>query len=487
MRTRPAPRARPCLLLPAVGGASTPVNDAVEVDAAAGDADDAVGAVGFSVGFDDAHAPTDPSRCAAARRVVAGRRGDGVGARGERRDRRREFAAVGRRARIARGARAVANLGVQVMPGLAATGTFDARVGADWVAPGRTAGRPGRRAVGADGREHDDGLEAPRDIGSDRRRRVRGDRAARRRSNSRRRHESWFDGCRVDVRDVVAVAGDDGSSRRVAVADVRGARRACSRWGAAAPIAPSAARAMALAARDGGVTSARARAQLAWSVLPVVHVGLEGAARPGVTSREGLGGEVSMGQTGYAQVAGFDPSTTSRAWPPRARGRPASRCFGVSAPAPGAALRLMLRSRKPRGGVDGATASSARAKRRARLPPRPSWCALEHRRALRWWRGRDPSGWFEAAARKMLSEQRSSGSDFSLAGLTLVAAAPAAQIAASSKDTAVSASAASSSQSASLVEHPGRRRESRHRAARARRLRSVHATHAARWRNYGDR
>lgn len=176
--------------------------------------------------------------------------------------------------------------------------------------------------------------------------------------------------------------------------------------------AARAARALALANRDeeSAVLSSRERAALAWQIYPVV-----------------LGGEVASGTSG---------GTTEESTPRAARGRGSLELPAV-APVdlrPGTEMRPGLGALSARAGealTSFVTASPVDA-------PRPQ-ASSDSSRSPSWRSGRFGGGeveiptWFEAAARKMFEEQRDV-EGISLADLTLIAAPPPQQLAASSRD-----------------------------------------------------
>lgn len=349
-------------------------------------------------------------------------------------------------------ARAVADLGVQVMPRLAATGTADVAA-------------PASRIVGAAGFDHvalGAGAELP---------------------------DASMTGLAERLAPANDAVGAVGLARRGALpSPLYVALAEHARDGATGPLAPTAARAMALAARDGVATSARARAQLAWSVLPVVHVGLDGASptsttRAGDAERAGMHPDDALVQLDRPGLdAGDDEGGASTAGRPTLRGIPARA---------GAALRSYVGPERFPEQLDmvagrGAAAASPRTDT-LRAPSAAPELVRTGPLGPRYGGGEvEIPGWFEAAARKML-EQRSPGSDFSVADLTLVAAAPSTQIAASSKQTSVSASSTGSGQSASSVTRGVAASPDIERLARDVYDQFMQLIDVARWRNYGDR
>jgi hypothetical protein len=146
--------------------------------------------------------------------------------------------------------------------------------------------------------------------------------------------------------------------------------------------AARAARAAALAGR-GEQLSARERAAHAWRVLPAVHAG-EPDGRPGLSMLSARAGE----------------ALASYVAPSAAPAEASARRDGAVLRAPTAAQEL-VRTGRPAGRHGGGEVE---------IPP-----------------------WFEAAARKMFEDRSSSSDGISMAELTLVNAAPATQVAASTR------------------------------------------------------
>lgn len=181
--------------------------------------------------------------------------------------------------------------------------------------------------------------------------------------------------------------------------------------------AARAARALALANRDEDATtfSSRERAALAWQIFPVV---LNGEAAP-----------VAASDDGRESVDGRGASSSSRS-----RSAPALTTVAPAGDRPGAEMRPGLASLSSRAGealssfVTSAPASSGAA----------ASSSSSGGESRGWKSGRFGGGeveipsWFEAAARKMF-EERGEIEGISLAELTLVAATPPAQIAASTR------------------------------------------------------
>lgn len=181
--------------------------------------------------------------------------------------------------------------------------------------------------------------------------------------------------------------------------------------------AARAARALALANRDEDATtfSSRERAALAWQIFPVV---LNGEAAP-----------VSASDDGRESADGRGASSS------RSRSAPALTTVAPAADRPGAEMRPGLASLSSRAGealssfVTSSPASSGGG---------AASSAASGGENRGWKSGRFGGGeveipsWFEAAARKMF-EERGEIEGISLAELTLVAATPPAQIAASTR------------------------------------------------------
>jgi hypothetical protein len=262
--------------------------------------------------------------------------------------------------------------------------------------------------------------------------------------------------------------------------------------GAPGALAPAAARAMALVSQggdDGGDRrSARERAQQAWSVLPVVYAGSELARRggpaasaPGSTVGASPGWALGADTMTTLEGGASDDSRGDRDLGPTARGPLAARA--------GTALRSYVAT-----SADGAPATTAVASSAASSGYRVPSAAPELVRP-----GTSPSvgprfgggeleipAWFESAARKML-EERSPGSDLSLADLTLVTAAPATALAASTKSTTVSSASAATAGSATSSTPDAASAPDLERLAREVYDQFLQLMDVARWRNYGDR
>jgi hypothetical protein len=208
--------------------------------------------------------------------------------------------------------------------------------------------------------------------------------------------------------------------------------------------AARAARALALAGRGDETISAHERASIAWDVLPVVApiASMRGdeageAERfaelaPGATRSTGLGARQSQ-MTKMTQATQGGGRRDGLALPDYIELRPG--LAGLSARAGEALGSYVAPTVAP-----GAPASAPTSAREVGAVLRAPTAAQEMVRTGR------PSGrfgggeveiptWFEAAARKMFDERSSGGpaSELSLADLTLIAAAPAAQVAASTR------------------------------------------------------
>ncbi|MEZ4368337.1 MAG: hypothetical protein R2939_18970 [Kofleriaceae bacterium] len=216
-------------------------------------------------------------------------------------------------------------------------------------------------------------------------------------------------------------------------------------------LAPAAARALAMVGRasardvDGPAPSARERARLAWSVLPVVHVGGVESARaggePGRDEREVtepadlpvLGGwvdeatapEARAGLGGLARRAGYALQSLVS---------PVGAEASTEVAARGTAAREGLASVH----VDGGGRAAARGAESTGELVRPSHGPRHGGGEV------EIPAWFERAARKMF-EDRGAGAGMTAADLTLVSVAPPAQLAASSRSTTTSAATVSSS------------------------------------------
>lgn len=256
-------------------------------------------------------------------------------------------------------------------------------------------------------------------------------------------------------------------------------------------LAPAAARAMALVAQAGGDEagdrrSARERAQQAWSVMPVVYAGSELPRRAAPSVARGASDGASGAALATSWALGLDAM-------PAAGGDDAERgpiARGPLAARAGATLRSYVAT-----SADGAPATtSASPPTQGSAGYRVPSAAPELVRP-----GTSPSfgprfgggeveipAWFESAARKML-EERSPGSDLSLADLTLVTAAPATAIAASTKSTTVSSTSASTGGSATSSTPDAASAPDLERLAREVYDQFLQLMDVARWRNYGDR
>ena len=193
--------------------------------------------------------------------------------------------------------------------------------------------------------------------------------------------------------------------------------------------AARAARALALASRgpaadEGAPLSARDRAAFAWDVLPVVYA-TDGSASP----TEGAGASGSAGRrAGRSGRPGADAGMIS------VDGRPG---LGALSARAGEALGSYV---TPTIAAPSHESSSSPSQRSEAMSPamRAPTAAQELVRTGR------PSGrfgggeveiptWFEAAARKMFDERSGGDAGISMAELTLVTAAPAAHVAASTR------------------------------------------------------
>ena len=232
--------------------------------------------------------------------------------------------------------------------------------------------------------------------------------------------------------------------------------------------AARAARALALAGRgeDTAIT-ARERAATAWDVLPVVYPS-EGRAPAARAATAGYA-SAAAALSSYAAPSGFgslgageargpggapagSPAPAGRAGTPRTR-RDAGGRELVSPDAPGSGYTSGAGTESPWVHVSpGLAGLSARAGEAlgayvtpaappAAPPERPAQEAARPRRSGGRYGGGEPEipPWFEAAARKMLAERSGDAGGISLAELTLVTAAPASHIAASTRSAPSSA------------------------------------------------
>ncbi|MEZ4358671.1 MAG: hypothetical protein R3B48_00710 [Kofleriaceae bacterium] len=226
---------------------------------------------------------------------------------------------------------------------------------------------------------------------------------------------------------VAAEAANPGGERELfasAAASVTGPRRArfealylalsqSSEGGSLSP-AVRAARALALANRDeeAPLLSSRERAALAWQIFPVVLSG-EGSASSAAAS---IATQASRAERRAPELEALTA--------PEPSARPAGEMRPGLSP-------LSSRAGEALGSFVTSTSADARPRTEE---PRAGW------RSGRYGGGEvEIPGWFEAAARKMF-EDRGDVEGISLADLTLIAAAPPTQIAASGRDAQVVAS-----------------------------------------------
>jgi trimeric autotransporter adhesin len=188
--------------------------------------------------------------------------------------------------------------------------------------------------------------------------------------------------------------------------------------------AARAARALALAGRGEDTVSARERATVAWDVLPVVY---------------GVDAEIESLSTGEAAARTARRREELRAFEPMlVEGRPGLANLSSRA---GEALSSYV---APSSSAGGASSSSSRESGALlRAPTAAPELVQTGRPAGRYGGGElEIPAWFEDAARKMFAKASTASDGISLAELTLVAAAPPQQIAASSRTASAPAPAA---------------------------------------------
>ena len=202
--------------------------------------------------------------------------------------------------------------------------------------------------------------------------------------------------------------------------------------------AARAARALALAGRgEDGPATARERASAAWDVLPVVYAGaFDGAPAAGAPGGEASVASTSAASAAAAMMGSYVAPTALGSRAGRGRAMADGEAWSHVTVAPGLS-GLSARAGEALGAyVAPAAPPSAPRERDAGAMSRPPSAAPEYVQTRSG--GRHGGGeveippWFEAAALKMLSE-RSGNEGISLAELTLINAAPAHQIAASTR------------------------------------------------------
>ena len=240
------------------------------------------------------------------------------------------------------------------------------------------------------------------------------------------------------------------------------------------PVA-QAARAVALAGRRDGdhAMSARERASLAWSVLPVVHLQNELAERPELAgdfaSADGSG---AMSEpAGRAQRARNLELPSLRLLDARAETRGGQFDAPTADPRPGLAslsnragqalgsyVTTVAADPSASSSYEGNSSSNSNGTSNSSAPRGPT-AAPEYVRPAARHGGGDVEipAWFESAAKKMFAEQQGGSESMSFAELTLVTQAPPATIAASTRATstpATTSATASASSTPSAASKP---------------------------------
>ncbi|NVB83053.1 MAG: hypothetical protein HOV81_32040 [Kofleriaceae bacterium] len=197
-----------------------------------------------------------------------------------------------------------------------------------------------------------------------------------------------------------------------------------SPMGRSASPAARAARAVALAGRGDETITARERASVAWDVLPMVY------GQPGAVEQDGE----AVLSTGDAAARIARRREEMRTLDPMyIEGRPG---LGALSARAGEALGSYVAPSiaSPTASASPGSTITREVGAVMRAPTAAQELVQTGRPAGRYGGGEvEIPSWFEQAARKMLSEQSSVAGDISLAELTLVAAAPPAQIAASTR------------------------------------------------------